>query len=462
MPLLVGIGLSVSVLPQKLLSEIQAARQAAQNTNPAGIADHLGRVLDWEPWRTDQWEIAGKKALEAGDYPQAISFFRTAAGLQALSDEGHVVLGDAYLGAGDWRQAVSTWQALAVDGQIEEALWQKILEQQWQHQAFVDGLRTARAWLADYPQSSQAAFDAGLLACVEDPAAAPALLDQAVKLDQGLSPKVETLKAALTTASLEQHAGYQRVVVGRALASLDYWDLARRSFEIATISAPDYAEGWAFLGEAKQQLGEDGSQDLKHAAELDPSSLLVKALLALWNRDHGHPEEAIALLKKVAELEPKQAVWQMELGDTAASMGDLYTALEYYQQATVLEPGNAQTWLALGDFSVLHLLQPREIALPAARQALLLTSNAAPALDLMGRVMMALEDADSAERFLQQAMEKDSAFAAARLHLAQLYIAQNDMNSAFGLLNEAVKLAGKDTETEVLAKRLLARYFGGQ
>ncbi len=462
MPLLIGLGLSFSVLPHKLQSEIQAARSADQNQNPAAEADHLGQLLNWEPWRVDLWEIAGKMALEAGKYPQAISFLRPADSLHALSIEGKQALGEAYLDSDDWRQAVSTWQALAASGKMGEDLWQKILDQQWQHQAFAEGLLTARAWQAQFPQSAQAAFNTGLLECLEDPPAALATLAQASALDPDLTSKVETLRTAISTAYQEQHEGYRRVMIGRALASLDYWDLARASFELATSLTPDYAEGWAFLGEAKQQLGEDGSQDLKHAAELDPNSLLVKALLALWNRDNGHPEEAMTLLKQVAALEPKRALWQMDLGDTAAIMGDLYSALQYYQQATQLEPENAQTWLALGDFSITHLLQPREIGLPAARQALILTSNGAPALDLMGRAMLALEDADSAERFLQQALEKDGAYAAARLHLAQLYISQNQMERAYPLLNEAVKLAGKDTETELLAKRLLARYFGGQ
>ncbi len=462
MPLLIGLALSFSVLPQKLGSEIQAVQQARQNQNPAGMANHLGQVLAWEPWRIDQWEVAGKEALAAENYAQAITFFNTANQLQSLSDEGREALGEAYLAAGDWRQAVATWQVLAAGDNAAQSLFEKILKQQWDHQAFAEALQTAEDWLARYPQSAQAAFSAGLLECAEDPPAAAPFLIQAAKLDPGLIPQVETLQAAIDKAYQEQHEGYRRVVVGRALADLNHWDLARRSFEIATINSPGYAEGWAFLGEAIQQLGEDGSQELKHAAELDPNSLVVKTLLALWNRDNGHPEEAMSLLKQVAALEPGQAVWQMALGDTAAMIGDLYSALGYYERATELEPDNAQTWLALGDFSAVNQVEPREIGLPAARQALILTSNNAPALDLMGRVMLALEDADSAERFLQQAIEKDGAYAAARLHLAQLYLSQSQMDAAYPLLNEAVKLAGKDTQTGALAKRLLARYFGGQ
>ncbi len=462
MPLLIGIGLSFSVLPQRLAAELQAASMASENQNPAGIADHLGNVLAWEPWRTDQWELAGRMALDAENYPQAISYFLKASELHSLSDQGREALGDAYLKSGDWRQAVSTWQVLTAEGKGREDLFQKVLDLQWQHQAFPDALKTARSWFTQFPQSAQAAYKVGLLECVEDPPAALATLVQASDLDPGLTTRVETLRTAIQTAYQEEHEGYRRVVIGRALANLDYWDLARRSFEMATNLTPDYAEGWAFLGEAKQQLGENGSPELKHAAELDPNSLVVRTLLALWERDNGQPADAMALLKQVAAQEPGQAVWQMELGNTAVALGDLYGALEYYQQATRLEPNNPQTWLALGDFSAVHLLQPREIGLPAARQALILTSNAAPALDLMGRVMLALEDEDSAERFLQQAIEKDGAFAAARLHLAQLYIRQSRMDLAYQNLAEALKVAGKDTETEILVKRLLARYFGGQ
>jgi len=39
------------------------------------------------------------------------------------------------------------------------------------------------------------------------------------------------------------HEGYRKVRWGEPLGSLGYSDLAERSFEIATISSPDYAEG---------------------------------------------------------------------------------------------------------------------------------------------------------------------------------------------------------------------------
>ena len=142
-------------------------------------------------------------------------------------------------------------------------------------------------------------------------------------------------------------------------------------------------------------------------------------------------------------------------------MGDLYGSLQYYQHATELEPSNPQTWMALGNFSVINFLQLQEVGLPAARTALTLTSNSAQALDLMGRVMIGLEDMVSAERFLQQAIDKDASFAAAQLHLGQLYLQENQPEKAYAPLKIASQLAGSDGMTRMLANRLLDRYFGG-
>jgi len=140
----------------------------------------------------------------------------------------------------------------------------------------------------------------------------------------------------------------------------------------------------------------------------------------------------------------------------------LTVALKYYQHATDLEPSNPQTWMALASFSAANLAQLQEVGLPAARTALTLTSNSVEALDLMGRVMAGLDDTASAERFLQQAIDKNDHYAAAYLHLGQLYLDEKQPEKAFPLIKKASDLAGSDAETEMLAKRLLDRYFGGQ
>jgi len=461
-PLLVGLAFNFAPRSQTLDAEIQAAQNATSNHSPVGVVHHLNAILAWEPWRTNLWLEAGLSANEAQDFPAAVKYFQAAASFGELSSAGRVKLGDAYLQSGNWQQAIATWLELVSAGQGDDSLFERILSAQWSHQLFEDAAHSAALWHVKRPQNAQAAFKAGLLACVVDPTKAAADLEEAARLDGALSSQAGVLQAAIETAHQSDHPGYQRVVIGRALANLGYWDLASLSFDAATKLAPDYAEGWAFLGEAQEQLDQDGLPALKQAEALNPDSVIVKALYALWNRQNNQLEAALEQLRQIATAEPDQAVWQIELGNTSALIGDTGAAMAYYQRATVLEPSNPQAWLALANFSAVHQVQTRDVGLPAARQALVLAPDSALALDLMGRVMLALEEMKSAERFLQLAIEKDAGYAAAQLHLAQLYLQENQASLAYPFLSRAVKLAGNDTETGLLAKRLLGQYFGGQ
>jgi len=460
-PLVIGLVFSLEPRPIALQKDLTAALQTAASPSAAMQANHLQDILTWEPWRTDLWETVGQKSLDGGDPAAAIKAFQTAEWFDRLSPEGWISLGDAFLAAGDWQKAVSAWQDVLTSTPGDD-LFNRVLTQQWNHQDYPDALQTALSWWANEPKNSQAAFKAGLLECVENPPEALKYLANAAGLDSKLSSQVDFLIKAVNGAYQQSHEGYRRVMVGRALANLGYWDLAQRSFADATTASPDYAEGWAFLGEALQQLNQDGTAELKKAQSLDPTSIIVKALTALWDRRNNQIDAAFTELKQIAQLQPDQAIWQIELGNTTALTGDLYASLQYYQHATELEPANPQTWMALGNFSVVNFMQLREVGLPAARTALNLTSTDSPALDLMGRVMMDLEDMVSAERFLQQAVDKDASSAAAQLHLGQLYLQENQPEKAYPHLKLASQLAGSDGSTRTLANRLLVRYFGGQ
>ena len=462
-PLGIGLALSLAPRPVVLQEDLSVARQVTGGATGNGQASRLQDVLAWEPWRTTLWETIGEKYLESGNLAPAIKAFQTAEDLGMLSSQGWKAMGDAELALGDWQAAVSDWREVLDSSQgASDGLFSQVLSQQWDHRAFPDALKTALDWSEKRPQTSQAWFKAGLLECVENPTDAPQYLAKAAGLDTSLKPQSDALSQAIQTAYQQDHEGYRRVVVGRALANLGYWDLAQKSFEIATVSSPDYAEGWAFLSEALQQTNQDGSAALKKAQALDPNSIVVKGFTALWERSNNQVDAAFDELKQIAQLQPDQAVWQIELGNTVVMQGDLTVALQYYQHATELEPSNPQTWMALANFSAVNLTQLQEVGLPAARTALTLTSNSAEALDLMGRVMLGLEDTASAERFLQQAIDKDASYAAAYLHLGQLYLDEKQPDKAYPLIKKASDLAGSDAETGMFAKRLLDRYFGGQ
>jgi Tfp pilus assembly protein PilF len=99
------------------------------------------------------------------------------------------------------------------------------------------------------------------------------------------------------------------------------------------------------------------------------------------------------------------------------------------------------------------------LGLPAARQAILLAPGDPGALDAMGLTLLKLGDDASAERFLQQALEKDATYAPASLHMGQLYLKQDDAGRAYLYLKRAANLGGKNS-IGLTARRLLSQYYG--
>jgi tetratricopeptide (TPR) repeat protein len=139
-------------------------------------------------------------------------------------------------------------------------------------------------------------------------------------------------------------------------------------------------------------------------------------------------------------------------------LGDLVTALTYYQDAIGLSPGDAQTWRALALFSVENDVDVDGIGRDAALRAYALDSGNAQGLDILGRVLAATQQYDAAETFFKKALAAAPQAAAPAYHLAVLYLQTGKPELAKQYLLSAQSLdpngaIGKQAST------LLARYF---
>ncbi|HEY9087009.1 MAG TPA: tetratricopeptide repeat protein [Anaerolineaceae bacterium] len=434
------------------------ARAAIDAGNSAQAVKSLGKVVELQPWRNDLWQSLGVNALKASDPAAAIIALENARQARTITAEGLVALGNAYLQTGDPTNAARAWKAaINVGGPADEA-FQKIYLQQRAQGDLIAAQITLTQWLSRNPNSVDALYEHGLLLTVLEPdKALPVLLDAAQR-DAALSNAVETLRKGLNLALTSGDPIMARLQVGRSLGTLGEWDLARVCFEEATQLDPNFADGWAFLGEARQQSGQDGAADLQQAAKLAPDSVVVQALFSVYYRRQGQPERALDYLEKIIEQEPEQALWQLEMANTLAESGDLMAAEIHYRKAVELEPGSAVYWVELARYSIVHEADVRGIGLPAAREALQLAPKDASVLDLNGQVMYYLGDMASAERFLQRALEIDAANAAAHLHLGQVYLQWERLDQAQIHLQTAERLA-PNTTIALTARRLLDRYF---
>ncbi|MEJ5201677.1 MAG: tetratricopeptide repeat protein [Anaerolineales bacterium] len=460
-PLIVAVAFNLSPQAYALDELWIQARQAHRWQQLSQQIKALRGITTFEPWRADLWEQIGDLEMASGGWRDAIEAYQTAKGLGGLSSEGQIALGSAFWNLGEREQAAAYWSQLMANEELSVGAYAEIAGLYRKAGDFSNAEKTLRNWLRQAENDPQANYQLGLLLSPNRPQEALTYL-QRVKEEPGLVSKASVLESIIVTVSHERDPGYRSLQIGRTLGSLEEWDMAALAFEAAIRASPGYAEAWALLGEAQQHLGQDGLPQLQYALELKPDSTLAQALLALYWRRHGKPQVAMQYLLDIAEKEPKRAVWLVELGNTAAENGDNKTALGYFRKAAEIEPQSPLVWRSLVQFCLSQGLLLREEGLPAARQLLVLTPDDPVALDLMGAVLLNLEDLESSERFLQLAIQRDQAFPDAHLHLGQVYLLMEQLDAARYHLKQAIELSEEGDSMWRMAKRLLERNFSGE
>jgi tetratricopeptide (TPR) repeat protein len=446
-----------------LLDPLRKPKQADSRSNPSlALPEPVEKQQE-----SSLLEKEGLEALASGDPGAAISLLIEAYQLSILSDEGWLGLGDAYQELGEIDQALAAWRNLPPS----QDLYIRLTGAYHTLEDFEGLLSDLRKLLTHYPQEASLYFQTGLVYAAIRPDSAFAFLEQALSLDAKYQEPSRKLMRTIRSARLQDEPAYTYVASGRELASLDHWILALEAFRQALLIREDYAEAWAFYGEALQQAGRqegikrDMDSDrslslaaLQKAVQLDPQTLSAQFLLSLYWQRQGKYEEAIAVLENAAVLEPANPMVWAELGSCWAQAGDLIIAQAYYQKALDLAPQDPFFWRLLADFSLTYHVQIRELGLPAARQAVLLEPNAPDNLTLLGQTLYFLGDHANAEKFLSEALDKDPTFSPAYLHLGLNYLMQGESEQAKAYLQKAVEYGPKGPTSEQ-ARRILERHF---
>jgi type IV pilus assembly protein PilF len=411
------------------------------------------------PWAADLYQAAGSAALDANEYERAIGLFQVARQKSALTPDGQFQLGEAYFSNGEREQALLEWQSLLNGGQMAVSVGPYLADAYHAQARFDDEERALRQWLAFDPKNEDAQYRLGLLLFADASPEAIPLLDAAALASPTLKPGADGLRVALKTALALEGPAAALTSCGQTLAAIDEWPLALRTFSRATQVDAANALAWAWLGEARQQTGgSDGLDALQRADTLAPDSVQVHAMFALYWQRRGDWQKVRVEFETAARLEPQNAVWQISLGDVYVHLGNLVTALTYYQNAVSLSPQDAQTWRALALFSVENDVDVDNVARDAALRAYALDPENAQGLDILGRALMATQQYDAAETFFKKALLVAPQDAAPVYHLALMYLQTNQPALAKQYLRSAQAL-DPDGPIGAQAARMLARYF---
>jgi tetratricopeptide (TPR) repeat protein len=446
---------------------LETALSSVSPGDPEHPASSQAVVANCIPWRVDLWESAGMQALQAGDPRAAVQFFERAQSTaarfgrpttSALTIEGLMALGDAYQQTGNSSAALRAWKTVAALGGLSR------------EEAIANGLKIAHGYLAqgDYPaaigfwqyladlqpQDAQTHFQLGLLLATQDPETALGVLDEAASLDAKLEEPVSSLRSSIMSARFAENPAYTLVLTGRALANLNRWSLAAEAFHQATRLRPDYAEAWAYWGEALQHPDSTadaasasgpqstaGLAELQKAVALDPKSLAAQTLLSIYWVRQGRYEQALETIRTALELAPENPVLVSELASILAVSGDLEQAYRTYQRAAALSPYDPLYLRLQVNFSLRYGYQVAQIALPLARKLVVQDPQNPINLDLMAQVFIRQGDLVNAERFLLRLLEANPDFAPAHLHLGLLYLLQGDQTAAYQELARTISLA---------------------
>ncbi len=434
-------------------SRAQKSLAAGQYARAAESYEAAARRLFW---RNDLWEQAGLAAQN--DPAEALRLLDEAQSRQPLSLEGLMAFGDAHYALGDQDTALSYWQAALSAGYSSAGLYERLAGAYYilgDKDAEIEALR---GWLVYHADNAAAHYRLGLLLIVQSPDEAFAELETAARVDEGYASVFQTLRTALNLALLEPAPAEKLVIIGRALGLASEWELAADAFRRAAQADPESASAWAWLGEAKQHLGQNPLPDLDKALNLQPDSTLIRSLRGLYWQRQEKAEEALLEFQTAAGLEPENPVWHSALGEVYAQAGDLPPALAAYQQAVELAPETPLYWRLLAVFCLHYSVQVEEVGLPAAQKAVILAPNDPVMADTLGWVYLTLGQMEDAEKQLLHALEIAPDFASAHLHLGMLYLQGGQRELAYGYLLKARDLAGSDVIGQQ-AQRILEQYF---
>ena len=227
-------------------------------------------------------------------------------------------------------------------------------------------------------------------------------------------------------------------------------DQAESALESATATDPQFALGFAGLGEAlllKYQTDQNprwldqAGAACRRAAELNEQLPPVHVILGRVHNAQGHVDLALEEFQRALDLNPRSAEALSGMGRVYETQGRLPQAEETYRRATVLRPDYWDGYNTLGRF---YLRTGRSADAAAQFQKVIdLTPDNAPGYLNLGAALSNARKTPEAIQALQRSLRIAPSYAA-YTNLGNIYYRQDQWQEAARNYEEAVKLNDKD------------------
>ncbi|MEM7051900.1 MAG: sulfatase-like hydrolase/transferase [Acidobacteriota bacterium] len=217
------------------------------------------------------------------------------------------------------------------------------------------------------------------------------------------------------------------------------------------------------LAEAKEQLQRGdvpvALATLRELVKVDPKNLPFWTNLARAQGAGGDLAGAVASYRQAVRLNPGLDLLRISLGDALAEVGDLPAAEAEYRRAIELDPRSASAWLRRAELAARagRAVEERRL-LTAAAQA---GADSAALLTRLAQVELAAGDTTAAAQRLRRATELLPSWPTVWLVLGQVHLARGDWPAAKRVLERTVELAPEAPEGRQ-ARRWLAELAARQ
>jgi len=231
-------------------------------------------------------------------------------------------------------------------------------------------------------------------------------------------------------------------------------DEARAVARTVQSQRPNHPVGWTLEGDVEyvQKRWPEAvaayRTSLKKEETTEAAAKLFRALDV-----SGKPDEARKLEDAWLAKHPGDAFFLFQVAEMALGQGDYAHAEKRFLDLIKVQPNNA---IALNNLAWLFLRNGKPEALEYAERAVKLRPNTTAFLDTLASVHAGAKRYDKAIELQKNAVELDSSQHLHRLHLAQYYAAAGFKTEARAELKQLVGLGNKQFPQQAEAQKLLA------
>lgn len=440
------IAVALLLRPQSnMVTDIWKKINASNATFQNGQLEEYYRIMILQqPWQTDLYADLAALQFEKEDYGAVVQSLEQLKSYEKLNFSLDYILAIAYDESGNKDKALSLLKEISSRENLTFEERNQIFDMQEKNRDWEGAYKTIQRLSENESQNSEIQFRLALYQMIFAPENANESLLASLQGKPSWATKIKNLQTVVDDINDQDNPAFQLVLAGNGLANQGEWLLASAAFEEVTMIDPNYAEGWAFYGNALSFNGEDGLAALKKSKAINPQSKIVRSMLANYYQNHEELVLSMEIYRELSAEEPEEPFWHYEIANVYAKNGDLNSALVSHKQAIKNDPKNIFYWKELASFCLDYSFLVESEGIDAARQAMIIDNEDPEAYDIMGLIYLKMNNYANSERFLLEANKRAPYDSKILLHLGQLYYLKNEKNLAYFYLTNAIEYAQND------------------